>query len=61
MAVLALTTDLRDMRERLGRMVVASSKSGAPVTADDLVRVVFFFISVCKLFMWPFFLSIKCL
>ncbi|KAJ3083515.1 tetrahydrofolate synthase, partial [Quaeritorhiza haematococci] len=36
MAVLALTTDIRDMRERLGRMVVATSKSGEPVTADDL-------------------------
>ena len=37
MAVLALTSDLRDMRERLGKMVVASSKAGRPVTADDLV------------------------
>ena len=37
MAILALTSDLRDMRERLGRMVVASSKAGEPVTADDLV------------------------
>ncbi|XP_005095912.1 C-1-tetrahydrofolate synthase, cytoplasmic [Aplysia californica] len=36
MAILALTTDLGDMRERLGRMVVASSKAGQPVTADDL-------------------------
>ncbi|KAK3113215.1 tetrahydrofolate synthase, partial [Teratosphaeriaceae sp. CCFEE 6253] len=36
MAVLALSTDLKDMRERLGRMVVASSKAGDPVTADDL-------------------------
>ncbi|ESO09783.1 hypothetical protein HELRODRAFT_104956 [Helobdella robusta] len=36
MAVLALSDDLRDMRARLGRMVVASSKSGTPVTADDL-------------------------
>ncbi|KAI9093756.1 formate--tetrahydrofolate ligase-domain-containing protein [Phlyctochytrium arcticum] len=36
MAVLALTTDLRDMRERLGRMVVATSRAGVPVTADDL-------------------------
>jgi methylenetetrahydrofolate dehydrogenase (NADP+)/methenyltetrahydrofolate cyclohydrolase/formyltetrahydrofolate synthetase len=36
MAVLALSTDLADMRERLGRMVVASSRSGDPVTADDL-------------------------
>ncbi|VDI61779.1 methylenetetrahydrofolate dehydrogenase (NADP+) / methenyltetrahydrofolate cyclohydrolase / [Mytilus galloprovincialis] len=36
MAILALTTGLRDMRERLGRMVVASNTSGVPVTADDL-------------------------
>jgi methylenetetrahydrofolate dehydrogenase (NADP+)/methenyltetrahydrofolate cyclohydrolase/formyltetrahydrofolate synthetase len=36
MAVLALSTDLHDMRERLGRMVVASSKNGDPVTADDI-------------------------
>merc|ERR1740128_807702 len=36
MAVLALTTSLRDMRERLGRMVVASDKKGKPVCADDL-------------------------
>ncbi|KAI9027868.1 formate--tetrahydrofolate ligase-domain-containing protein [Hyaloraphidium curvatum] len=36
MAVLALTTDLKDMRERLGRMVIGSSKSGEPITADDL-------------------------
>jgi len=35
MAVLALATDLNDMRERLGNMVVASSKSGEPITADD--------------------------
>ncbi|XP_078591799.1 C-1-tetrahydrofolate synthase, cytoplasmic-like isoform X2 [Branchiostoma floridae x Branchiostoma japonicum] len=36
MAVLALTTSLADMRERLGRMVVASDTKGRPVTADDL-------------------------
>ncbi|THH31151.1 hypothetical protein EUX98_g3053 [Antrodiella citrinella] len=36
MAVLALTTDLADMRERLGAMVVATSKQGDPVTADDI-------------------------
>jgi len=36
MAVLALTTSLRDMRERLGRAVVASDRAGNPVTADDL-------------------------
>jgi len=36
MAVLALSTSLMDMRERLGRMVVAFSRSGEPVTAEDL-------------------------
>jgi formyltetrahydrofolate synthetase len=36
MAVLALTTSLKDMRERLGKMVVALSRSGEPVTAEDI-------------------------
>ncbi|CAG8528162.1 2535_t:CDS:10 [Acaulospora colombiana] len=36
MAVLALSTSLADMRERLGRMVVAASKTGDAITADDL-------------------------
>ncbi|XP_071832633.1 C-1-tetrahydrofolate synthase, cytoplasmic-like isoform X1 [Apostichopus japonicus] len=36
MAILALTTDLKDMRERLGKIVVASNKNGEPVTSDDL-------------------------
>ncbi|KAG2498479.1 hypothetical protein HYH03_003732 [Edaphochlamys debaryana] len=36
MAVLALATDLADMRERLGRMVVGNDSKGRPVTADDL-------------------------
>lgn len=36
MAVLALTTSLSDMRERLGKMVIGNSKAGDPVTADDL-------------------------
>ena len=36
MAVLALTTSLKDMRERLGAMVVATSKQGDPITADDI-------------------------
>ncbi|MBL8057929.1 MAG: formate--tetrahydrofolate ligase [Anaerolineales bacterium] len=36
MAILALTTSLEDMRERFGRMVFATSKSGEPLTADDL-------------------------
>ncbi len=36
MAILALATSLKDLRQRLGRMVTAYSKNGAPVTADDL-------------------------
>ncbi len=36
MAILALSSDLNDMRERLGRMVIGSSRSGDPVTCDDL-------------------------
>lgn len=36
MAILALTTSLKDMRERLGRIVIGLSRSGEPVTADDL-------------------------
>lgn len=36
MAILALSTSLADLRERLGRMVVASSRSGEPVTCDDI-------------------------
>jgi len=36
MAILALTTSLEDMRERLGRIVIGMSRAGDPVTADDL-------------------------
>ena len=36
MAILALTTSLRDLRERLARMVVGSTYDGKPVTAEDL-------------------------
>ena len=36
MAILALSSDLRDMRERLGRMVIATSRGGDPVTCDDI-------------------------
>jgi len=36
MAILALTTGLADMRERLGRIVVGTSKDGEAITADDL-------------------------
>ena len=36
MAILALTTSLADMRERLGKIVIGISKSGEAITADDL-------------------------
>ncbi len=36
MAILALTTGLADMRERLGRMVIGTNRRGEPITADDL-------------------------
>jgi formyltetrahydrofolate synthetase len=36
MAVLALSNDLADLRQRLGRIVVASTSAGTPVTAEDL-------------------------
>ena len=36
MAVLALASDLSDLRERLGRIVVAANADGDPVTAEDL-------------------------
>ncbi len=36
MAVFALASDLQDLRARLGRIQVASTHDGAPVTADDL-------------------------
>ena len=36
MAVLCLASDLKDLKARLGRMVVAYSRSGDPVTAHDL-------------------------
>jgi len=36
MAVLALTADLADMRERMGRIVIGTNKKGEAVTAEDL-------------------------
>ena len=36
MAVFCLATDLADLKERLGRMVVAYTRAGKPVTAADL-------------------------
>src|SRR6187549_320927 len=36
MAILALASDLQDLRARLGRMVLATRTDGSPVTAEDL-------------------------
>jgi formate--tetrahydrofolate ligase len=36
MAVLALASDLADLRSRLGRMVLATTRDGSPITAEDL-------------------------
>uniref|UniRef100_A0A8D3CP56 C-1-tetrahydrofolate synthase, cytoplasmic n=1 Tax=Scophthalmus maximus TaxID=52904 RepID=A0A8D3CP56_SCOMX len=36
MAVLALTSSLVDMRQRLAKMVVATSRGGQPITTEDL-------------------------
>ena len=36
MAILGLTTGLRDIRERFARMVVAYRRDGSPVTCEDL-------------------------
>ena len=36
MAVLALATDLQDLRARLGRIVLATTMDGKPVTAEDV-------------------------
>ena len=36
MAILAMSADLKDLRERLSKIIVAYTKSGAPVTTRDL-------------------------
>jgi formyltetrahydrofolate synthetase len=36
MAILALTTDLADMRDRMGRIVIGTNTAGEAVTAEDL-------------------------
>lgn len=36
MAILALATDLQDLRQRIGRIVVAYNLDGEPVTTEDL-------------------------
>ncbi len=36
MAILAIANDLKDLRERIGRIVVAYDKTGKPITTEDL-------------------------
>src|SRR5439155_18136276 len=36
MAILAMSSSLADLRERLGRIVVGESRAGTPITAEDL-------------------------
>ncbi len=36
MAILALTTNLKDLRKRLGKIVIGTTYDGKPVTAEDL-------------------------
>jgi formyltetrahydrofolate synthetase len=36
MAILALTSDLADMRDRMGHIVIGTSKAGEAITAEDL-------------------------
>lgn len=36
MAILALTDGLKDLRRRLGRIILATTKEGKPVTAEDI-------------------------
>jgi formate--tetrahydrofolate ligase len=36
MAILALTTSLQDMRQRIGKMIVAYDKNKNPITAEDI-------------------------
>ncbi|MGQ9531670.1 MAG: formate--tetrahydrofolate ligase [Desulfotomaculales bacterium] len=36
MAILAVATDLKDLRERLGKIIVAFDRKGNPITTEDL-------------------------
>lgn len=39
MAILALSTNVDDMKRRLGNIVVAFNKDGEPLTAEDFVSI----------------------
>jgi hypothetical protein len=49
MAILALTTSLQDMRERLGRLTIGFSKTGEPITCDDLGIVLWWVVVVMEI------------
>lgn len=53
MAILALADSLVDMKNRLARMVVGTSRSGQPVTAEDLVCVYCVGIQTIRLLGYP--------
>ena len=36
MAILALTTSLQDLRQRVGRVVIGNSRAGKPITLEDI-------------------------
>lgn len=56
MAILALTISLRDMRERISRIVIGSDVHGKPVTADDIGVTDALTVENFKLFLYPLYL-----
>ncbi|MBN1913568.1 MAG: formate--tetrahydrofolate ligase [Candidatus Omnitrophica bacterium] len=52
MAILALSTDLKDLRARIGRIVIADNKKGESVTAEDL-KVAGSMSALMKDALWP--------
>lgn len=47
MAILSLSSSEDDLQQRLARIVVATNKSGDPVTTNDLVSMCLLYICVC--------------
>lgn len=50
MAILALSTSVDDMKERLGDIVVAFNKNGEPLTAEDFVSIFIILILISPIF-----------
>lgn len=50
MAILALSTSVENMKERLGNIVVGFSKSGEALTAEDFVSINFITILLFKFY-----------